>query len=383
MCPTRELASQVAEEIRRIARFQQNIKILTLCGGQPIGPQIGSLKHGAHVVVGTPGRISDHLRKGTLSLARASTVVLDEADRMLDMGFVDSIEHILEFVPRKRQTLLFSATYPENVQSLSDRFQDNPEDITIEAEASKSTIRQQFYQLPKMKHKADALLRILGHHQSDATVIFCNTKVNCQEVADLLRTEGYYALALYGEMEQRERDQMLVRFSNGSASVLVATDVAARGLDIEDLPLVINYDLTRDAEVHVHRIGRTGRAGKKGLAISLLAESEAYKMAAVSEYMKQEFELSDLNQLAKDRSGASKPSMVTLCIAGGKKDKLRPGDILGALTADGGINGKQVGKINVFPTIAYVAVERPAARMALKQIQEKKMKGRRFKARRI
>jgi ATP-independent RNA helicase DbpA len=382
LCPTRELATQVADELRKLARYQQNIKILTLCGGQPIGPQIGSLEHGAHIVVGTPGRISDHIRKGTLELHSVNTVVLDEADRMLDMGFVDEIKNIISFTPYDRQMLLFSATYPEGIQALSKEFQNNPETVTVAAVKHKNTIEQRFYDVPKMKHKDEALLKLLASKAAESTVIFCNTKAACYDVLELLRTEGYHALALVGEMEQRERDQVLVRFANKSAAVLIATDVAARGLDIDDLDLVINYDVTRDPEVHVHRIGRTGRAGKEGLALSILAMSELYKLEAINEYMDSKLETSDLNKV-KSPYEPRKPAMVTLCIDGGKKSKLRPGDILGALTAQGGIPGSDVGKINMFPNQAYVAIARPSARQALKLIQEKNMKGRRFRARRL
>lgn len=382
LCPTRELATQVAEELRKLARFQQNIKILTLCGGQPIGPQIGSLEHGAHIVVGTPGRISDHIRKGTLKLDAVNTVVLDEADRMLDMGFVDEIENIISFTPYDRQMLLFSATYPDGIKVLSEKFQNKPVEVTVEAVASLSKTKQRFYDVAKPKNKDEALLTILGHYPSESTVIFCNTKATCRDVTELLRNEGYHALPLVGEMDQKERDQVLVRFSNKSAAILIATDVAARGLDIDDLHLVVNYDVTRDAEVHVHRVGRTGRAGKSGLAVSILAMSEMFKLEAINEYMDQSFETSDVSQLAK-RHEPQKPKMVTLAIDGGKRSKLRPGDILGALTADGGIPGTDVGKINMFPNQAYVAIARPSARKALTLIQEKNMKGRRFRARRL
>lgn len=382
LCPTRELATQVADEIRKIARYQQNIKILTLCGGQSIGPQIGSLEHGAHIVVGTPGRISDHIRKGTLNLDSVNTVVLDEADRMLDMGFVDEIKNIISRTPYDRQMLLFSATYPEGIEALSNEFQHEPEEIIVKAEQSKNTITQRFYDVPKMKDKNDALLTLLGSKASESTVIFCNTKLACYDVLEFLRDRGYHALALVGEMEQRERDQVLVRFSNKSAAILIATDVASRGLDIDDLDLVISYDVTRDPEVHVHRIGRTGRAGKEGLALSLMAASEVKKMFAINEYMDTKFETSDISKL-KSPYEPKKPNMVTLCIDGGKKSKLRPGDILGALTAAGGIPGSDVGKINMFPNQAYVAIARPSARRALKLIQEKNMKGRRFRARRL
>ncbi len=381
LCPTRELATQVALEIRRLARYQQNIKVVTLCGGQPIGPQIGSLAHGAHVVVGTPGRVQDHLRKGTLSLARVNTLVLDEADRMLDMGFIDAIEQIISHLSEPRQTLLFSATYPPGIQSLSERFQHQPVTVTVEHTHNREQIDQRFYHA-EPADKPTTLIRLLQHFDPQSTVIFCNTKQSCKEVATGLYEAGYRPVVLHGDMEQKERDQMLVRFANQSATLLLATDVAARGLDIANLAAVINYDLSRDPQVHVHRIGRTGRAGQKGVALSLHTRREQYKLDDISNYLKAPLVFGDSAQL----SGKCEPSlapMVTLAIDGGRKNKIRAGDILGALTGDVGIAADQVGKINVFDFIAYVAVRRESARSALNRLERGKIKGRKFKVRRL
>jgi len=384
MCPTRELALQVAEELRKLARFQQNIKIVTLYGGTPIGPQIGSLEHGAHIVVGTPGRISDHLRKGTLTLERCKKLVLDEADRMLDMGFIDEMFAIKEHMPVQHQTLLFSATFPESIEQLSQDFQYQPEKVVVEsAEQVNTNIKQYFYKVPKQKNKEEALLKILNHYQFSSAVIFCNTKQNCKDLNDLLRSEGHYALALHGDQEQRERNLTLTRFANQSSTFLIATDVAARGIDVEDIEAVINFDLTRDAEVHVHRIGRTGRAGKKGTAITIAIDSEQYKLDSVAEYMGQQLDIRDLSGLSQKQNAPRKPKMVTLAIDGGKKQKVRKGDILGALTRDNAIQGTHVGKIMVNDFSSYVAIERPSARVALRHLQENKIKGRKFKVRRI
>lgn len=384
MCPTRELAGQVAEELRKLARYQQNIKIVTLCGGQPIGPQIGSLEHGAHIVVGTPGRITDHLKKGTLVLDRCKKVVLDEADRMLDMGFIDPITDILEYTPISRQTLLFSATFPESIEKLSAQFQHQPEKIIVKNEEQHNTnIKQYFYQVAKQKNKEEALLKIINHYRPTSAVIFCNTKQGCKDLQQSLKEQGHYALALHGDQEQRERDLTLTRFANQSATFLIATDVAARGIDIDDIEAVINYDITRDSEVHVHRIGRTGRAGKKGLAISILIDSEKYKLESIASYMKQVLDVRDLGDLSQKQNEPRKPAMVTLAIDGGKKDKVRKGDILGALTRDNAVPGNQVGKIMITNFSSYVAVARPSARAALKHLQENKIKGRKFKVRRI
>lgn len=384
LCPTRELAGQVAKDIRKLARYQHNVKVLTLCGGMPIGPQIGSLAHGTHIVVGTPGRIQDHLRKGTLSLDRVETVVLDEADRMLDMGFYDPILEILELTPSNRQTLLFSATYPEKIQEISSRFQRSPIQVEVESVHTHQHISQKFYQTEKSNMKPDLLLQVLAHHNPESAVIFCNTKQTCSDLAQTLRDQGYFVKALHGDLDQRERDQVLVRFANKSMQLLLATDVAARGLDIKDLPMVINYDLTRETEVHIHRIGRTGRAGQSGLAISLCTPSEQYKVDDIADYMKTEITVETDESLHDgDMSVMHRPPMVTLAVDGGKKNKIRPGDVLGALTGDGGIGGHQVGKIDINDFAAYVAVERDVAKSALQHLQESRIKGRKFKVRRL
>ena len=343
LCPTRELSTQVATEIRRLARYQQNIKVVVLCGGQSIGPQIASLEHGAHIVVGTPGRIKDHLRKKTLSLGRINTLVLDEADRMLDMGFYDDMENIIGETPTKRQTLLFSATYPKKIKSLSSAFQRDPVEISIESIHSNTHIRQALY-ITSKENRFFNLKRVLANHQVDSAVIFCNTIKVVKEVCEYLRDQGFSVKALHGDLEQRDRDQVLIQFAHRSCSLLVATDVAARGLDIEDLPAVINYELPRDPEIYIHRIGRTGRAGKEGLALGLFTDAEQYKLDAIAEYQKKPINFEAVEMLDATINFMAEPPMVSLCIAGGRKEKIRPGDILGALTGDAGIDGKAVGK---------------------------------------
>ena len=382
ICPTRELATQVSAEIRRLARYQQNIKVVTLCGGQSIGPQIGSLEHGAHIVVGTPGRLKDHLRKNTLNLERVSTLVLDEADRMLEMGFVDDIVTILEQTPASRQTLLFSATYPDDIKSLSSRFQKDPVEISVESLHSDQHIEQHFYICQKSA-RLEGLVKLLRHFQPQASVVFCNTKQLVREVCAHLMQNNISVSALHGDLEQRDRDQVLVRFKQQSCRVLVATDVAARGLDIDDLSAVINFELPRDAETYVHRIGRTGRAGKEGLAISLFADSERYKLDMIGDYLQREIAFEALETLPAKDKDIDPPAFITLAIAGGRKDKVRPGDILGALTGDAGIAGKFVGKIDVLDYAAFVAIERDVANQALKQLTNGKIKGRKFKVRKL
>ncbi|MEH6588811.1 MAG: ATP-dependent RNA helicase DbpA [Halioglobus sp.] len=382
LCPTRELAAQVAAEIRRLARFQDNIKVVVLCGGQSIGPQIGSLEHGAHIVVGTPGRIKDHLRKKTLDLSRVSTLVLDEADRMLEMGFMEDITGIIDHTPNTRQTLLFSATYPEGIAALSSRFQRSPKTVSVESLHSSEHISQHLYICQK-SGRLDGLVKLLCHYQPNTAVVFCNTKALCRDVCEHLMHNGISAGELHGDMEQRDRDQVLIQFKQQSLSVLVATDVAARGLDINDLPAVVNFELPRDPQVYVHRIGRTGRAGKSGLALSLFADSERYKLSSINEYLESTLEFEALDSLPSPVRGMPEPVYTTLCIAGGRKDKVRPGDILGAITKDAGIDGKAVGKIDVMDYAAYVAIKHDLADQTLGRLLNGKIKGRKFRVRKL
>lgn len=383
LCPTRELADQVAKELRRLARTIHNVKILTLCGGMPFGPQIGSLEHGAHIVVGTPGRIEEHLRKGNLKLDHLKQFVLDEADRMLDMGFQQSLDNILEYVPKEKQCLLFSATYPEAIKQISERVLNNPDHVIVDSKHNTQSIEQRFYKVQQNKVRLNTLRLLLLSFSKVSSVVFCSTKRETQEIADELKSQGVFALALHGDLEQKQRDQTLVLFANKSYSVLVATDVAARGLDINDLDLVVNYQLPRDVDTYVHRIGRTGRAGSKGLAINLVTENEEYKKAKINDKFDQDFIWHELPPWKNLDKPVIKPDMVTLQIDGGKKQKVRPGDILGALTAKNGIAGTEVGKIDIFDNSAYVAIKRVVAKKALQQISQHKLKGRSFRVRRM
>jgi len=387
LCPTRELADQVAKEIRKLGRSIHNIKVLTLCGGAPFGPQIGSLEHGAHIIVGTPGRVEEHLRKGTLVLDDLAAFVLDEADRMLDMGFQPSLDAIVECLPVKRQTLLFSATFPDQIQTIADRIMNQPEMVKVTSSHSNNTIQQHLFEVGNEIDRLTAVRLLLLKYRPESAVVFCKTKRETQDVADELSNYGFYTLALHGDLEQRDRDQTLVRFANKSTSVLVATDVAARGLDIDALDAVINYHLAHDPEVHVHRIGRTGRAGSKGIACTLFEKNESNRIEALEEYLGYSINIKSLpatNLLEKE---PYKSPMATLLIDGGKKQKVRPGDILGALTGDNGIAGKisgaEVGKIHIFDNRAYVAVSRDVSKSALKKLTEGKLKGRSFRVRRI
>ena len=380
ICPTRELADQVAKELRRLARSADNIKILTLCGGVPFGPQIGSLEHGAQIIVGTPGRIQQHLSKGTLKLDGLNTLVLDEADRMLDMGFYDSIADIISQTPTRRQTLLFSATYPAGIKQLSATFMRDPQQVKADALHDDTQIEQRFYEIAP-EERMDAVVKLLNSYRPQSCVAFCFTKQQCQDVVDHLTAKGISAAALHGDLEQRDRDQVLAMFANRSLSVLVATDVAARGLDIDALDMVINVELARDSEIHIHRVGRTGRAGEKGLAMSLVAPAEGHRAQAIETLQKAPLNWHPLSSLKHQGGAPLQPPMITLCIGAGRKDKLRPGDILGALTGAAGIPGAQVGKIAIFDFQAYVAVERVVAMQALKCLSEGKIKGRSLRIR--
>jgi len=379
LCPTRELADQVASELRKLARAVHNIKVLTLCGGTPFGPQIGSLAHGVHIVVGTPGRIEEHLRKGTLKLGSVKILVLDEADRMLDMGFQDTIDLIIEKVPTNRQTLLFSATYPDEIASISDKVMRNPTIVEAPSVEEESTIKQYFHLTNTDDERMQALRILLAKHKPDSALVFCNTKSDTQDVADELVYYGFYAISIHGDLDQRERDQALIRFSNGSVSVLVATDVAARGLDIDDLDMVINFNVAHDPEIHTHRIGRTGRAGKHGIACTLYSDRETHKIDLLDiDLVDCSSPLPSDNYLDKP---VKRPTMTTIKIDGGKKQKLRPGDIVGGLTGKGGIAGDKIGKINVVSNWSYVAVRSELVKTALQKIQNDKLKGRAFRVR--
>lgn len=383
LCPTRELADQVAKEVRKLARAIHNIKVLTLCGGTPMGPQIGSLEHGAHIIVGTPGRIEDHLYRGRLDISELNTLVLDEADRMLEMGFESALELIFSKCPAQRQNLLFSATFPPQIKPITEHIMTDPVMVKVESTHEKETISQHFYQVEDNDQRSDAVQRLLMANRPESAVIFCNTKVETQALADLLKSQGFSCLALHGDLEQRDRDQTLVCFTNKSINILVATDVAARGLDVDNLDMVINYHLAHDPEIHIHRIGRTGRAGSNGMACSLISNKEAHKVIKLEEYLGQDIVAEDLPSAEVLNNKIKTATMVTLQIDGGKKQKVRPGDILGGLTANKAIAGNQIGKIQIFDVRAYVAVEQGIANLAEKTIANGKLKGRSFRVRKL
>jgi ATP-dependent RNA helicase DbpA len=380
LCPTRELADQVTQEIRRLARARPNVKVVTLCGGVALRGQVQSLEHGADVVVGTPGRILDHLERGSLSLAAVNTLVLDEADRMLDMGFFDDIAKVVRQCAKDRQTLLFSATYPEGIAQLAAQFMRMPQTVQVEALHSAHKIRQVFVEVSETE-RLHAVSQLLAHFRPERTLAFCNTKQQCRDLVEVLQAQGYVALALYGELEQRERDQVLVQFANRSCSVLVATDVAARGLDVQGLEAVINVDVTPDPEVHIHRIGRTGRGDAEGLAITLSSMDEMGRVGRIEQLQGRESQWQALDSFKPVAGDRLLPPMRTLQIVGGRKEKIRPGDVMGALAGECGLTREQVGKINVNEFSTYVAVLANLAQTVTVALGKGKIKGRSVKVR--
>ncbi len=380
LCPTRELAEQVTQEVRRLARADDNLKVLTLCGGATMRAQLASLDHGAHVVVGTPGRIMDHLERASLRLDALNTLVLDEADRMLDMGFFDDIKTVVKQCPAQRQTLLFSATYPEGIAKLSAAFMRTPREVKLLAAPAATQIRQRFYEV-REDERLHAVSLLLEHYRPVSSLAFCNTKQQCRDLLQVLRAQGYAALELHGELEQRERDQVMVRFANRSCSVLVATDIAARGLDIDQLEAVINVDITPDSATHTHRIGRTGRVDQAGWAFSLASLDEMGRVGQIEQALRFTSQWHPLSELTRSSSEPLRPPMATIQILGGRKEKIRAGDVLGALTKDLGFAGTRIGKINVNEFSTYVAVEREIAPQVQQRLSGAKVKGRSVKVR--
>ncbi|MFC3813857.1 ATP-dependent RNA helicase DbpA [Lysobacter sp. GCM10012299] len=382
LCPTRELADQVGKQLRKLAFAIPNLKLSILCGGMPLAPQLASLEHAPHVVVGTPGRIQELLRKRALNLSALRTLVFDEADRMLDMGFEEPIREIVGKTPKSRQGLLFSATFPEAVREISRGLLREPMEVTVEGDEQHVAIDQRFYEADPTK-KTQLLAALLLQYKPESCVVFCNMRKDVDEVAASLAHYGFTALALHGDMEQRDRDEVLVRFANRSCTVLVASDVAARGLDVKELAMVVNYDMPPDPDIYVHRIGRTGRAGSEGMALSLCGPREQARASQIEERQGLPLIWYKATPLAGKASNVPAAAMVTLRIDAGRTDKLRPGDILGALTGDAGLKADAVGKIDVFATRSYVAVARAQAAPALARLREGKIKGRKFRVNRM
>lgn len=381
LCPTRELADQVGKQIRKLAVGLPNLKLSLLYGGVALQPQIASLaQHDPHVVVGTPGRIQELLRKKHLHLRSVRTLVLDEADRMLDMGFEESMREVVGRIPADRQTLLFSATFPEAIRAIADSLMREPVEVHVEAAATAPKIEEWFYEVTHDR-RIECLIALLRAHQPDACVVFCNTRQDVSDVAAQLQAQGISALALHGDLEQRERDEVLVRFAQRSCRILVASDVAARGLDIAHLDMVANFELPTDAESYQHRIGRTARAGRDGVAINLVTPREMPRALALEKARGAAIHWGRMPPSSTRQDPTLPAPMTSLRIDAGKTDKLRPGDILGALTGSAGLPASAVGKIDIFPTRSYVAIARGSADKALERLHQGRIKGRNFRVR--
>jgi len=376
LAPTRELANQISLEIKKILRFIPNVKVLTLCGGTPFKPQVASLEIGAHIVVGTVGRVLQHIYETKIDFSNLKTFVLDEADKMLDMGFYDDILKISEALPKDRQTLLFSATYEKNIEQLSSKLLSKPIFIENNETHKKESINQKFYEITE-ENKVDNLLKIISYYKMKTALIFCNTKMMCEELCDQLWDKKIDSLTLHSDLDQRERDETVILFSNGSLPILIATDIVSRGIDIDNIDFIINYNIARDEIIHTHRIGRTARGENNGIAITLYSKDEFYKVKPINE----KFPDIEFCDLSKYESIDYKPQAEykTLLITGGKKHKLRKGDILGALTAGEGLDKDLVGNITILDFISFVAVKREVIEDKLLKLGKIKIKKKLFK----
>jgi len=369
--PTRELSEQIAIELRKIAAYKPNLKILTLYGGVPLRAQAESLAKGAHILIGTPGRIQDHLAKETLTLESIKTLVLDEADRMLDMGFYDEIVKIGSNMPRAKQTLLFSATFPEKIEKLAKALLKQPLSIKVDTILESAKIDEIVYET---SDKFRTLTALIQSYKPQSLLVFCNTKAEVISLTDTLHQRGHSVIDIHGDLEQKERNESVIAFSNGSKRILVATDVASRGLDIKDIELVINYDLPFDQEVYTHRIGRTGRADATGTAISLYTERDSEKCA----YIISAARTGHMKDLRVDATFKMLSEYDTLCLNGGKKTKLRAGDILGTFCKEIGIDPKLIGKINITDTKSYVALHHTVIDRVFKALKKTTIKKKKY-----
>ena len=376
LAPTRELANQIAENLRKLSRHIHNVKVLTLCGGVPFKPQVVSLFHGAHIIVGTPGRVLKHIKEENIVLSGINTLVLDEADKMLDMGFYDDIMEIIETLPKERQTLLFSATYEKNIEDLATNILKNPSLVKIENE-EKTIINQTFYEVLE-EDKSSIIPALISSNKAKSILIFCNMKITCNKLADDLYDMGLDVLTLHSDLEQKQRDETIVLFSNKSYPILIATDVASRGLHIDDVDLVINYDLSLDEKIHTHRIGRTARAGKGGLAISLYTTNELDRVELIKDNF-DNIKDDNISNIEDDLSYKIDSNFRTIFINGGKKQKLRAGDILGALTAGIGLQKDDIGKIDILDFCSYVAINKEKIDFVLEKLSKSKIKGKYYR----
>lgn len=439
LCPTRELAIQVAEEIRHLSKFMHGLKIVPIYGGQDIVKQIRSLKAGTQIVIGTPGRVMDHMRRKTVKFDTIHTIVLDEADEMLNMGFREDIETILKEIPEERQTVLFSATMPKAILDIAKTYQKDAQTVkVVKKELTVPNIEQYYFEV-KAKNKEEVLSRLLDIYDPKLSIVFCNTKRMVDELVSSLQGRGYFAEGLHGDLKQSQRDRVMNSFRNGKTEILVATDVAARGIDVDDVDAVFNYDLPQDDEYYVHRIGRTGRAGRKGKAFSFVVGKDVYKLKDIQRYCKTKIlaqpipSINDVKNTKVDKvlekvkgvietedltgmigiiekhlneedytsmdiaaaflslalgekqeeqlkdfdfgNTGAEDGMVRLFINIGKKQNIRPGDILGAIAGESGMPGKLVGSIDMYDKYTFVEVPREYASEVLKAMENSKIKG--------
>ena len=379
LCPTRELAEQVALDIRKLSSALPNIKTVTLCGGVSESIQEKSLQSISHIAVGPPGRVLHLLKKEALNLSELNFFVLDEADRMLDMGFSEEINDIFKYLPEDKQTLLFSATYPKDIEKLSSEIQKNPVKIEVDTFDSENKIVDVFYEVRPTQDKNNLLYKVLSQHKPDRALVFCRTKKETHDVTVFLEGRGVSVACLNGDLEQRERTEVFTKFSNQSLSVLIATDIAARGLDIKDLACVINYNMPSHAKDYVHRIGRTGRAGSTGLAFSFFNSEENFRLVEIEKLTGKSCKVSDPTKLSYSEKYNLTPPMKTIFISGGKKDKLRPGDIVGALTGEAKIKAKDIGDISIQPAFSFVAIKRSLAKQAIDRLSAGRIKKKKYK----
>lgn len=442
ICPTRELALQVADEIRELAKFKRGTDVLPIYGGQPIDRQIKALKKRPQIIVGTPGRVMDHMNRGTLKIDKVRMVVLDEADEMLDMGFIDDIITILKAVPKERQTLLFSATMPKPILELTKRFQKNPQYVkVVHKELTVPKVEQVYFEV-KEKTKPEVLSRLIDMYNPKLSLVFCNTKKKVDELVAELQGRGYFADGLHGDLKQVQRDRVMSKFRNGSVDILVATDVAARGIDVDDIEAVFNYDLPQDEEYYVHRIGRTARAGREGRAFTFIVGREIHKLRDIQRYSKakitlqkapssedveevrtnmflekvvESMEEDDLSQyvstierlagedytsieiaaaLLKMAIGTkgkevqdeeayyentgAEAGMVRLFINIGRNQNIRPGDIVGGIAGETGMPGKLIGSIDIYDKYTFVEVPREYAGDVIKIMKDNQIKGKKI-----
>jgi len=376
LAPTRELANQIAQEIRKLSRHIHNVKVLTLCGGMPYKPQVASLFHGAHILVGTPGRVLKHLEENNINFDNITTLVLDEADKMLDMGFYEDIMKIVDTLPKNKQSLLFSATYEHGIEKLSSAILQDAV-MVKDKEEQVVKIEQIFYET-KEEAKTTLIPALISQNKAQSVLIFCNTKIKCDELSQELFDLGLDVQTLHANMEQKDRDETMIVFSNKSYPILIATDVASRGLHIDDIDLVINYDLARDDKVHTHRIGRTARAGKGGLAVTFYENFEYDKVEDLKEIFK-DITIQPISTISEDENFKIDSVYRTIFINGGKKQKLRKTDILGALTAAIGLDKDDIGKIDSLDFCSYVAVKKEVLQKALKGLETNRIKGKFFR----